>query len=247
MSCAFDRYFAGPPALVFALWTRPQFVSIWFGSSHGFRVEVHELDPRPGGYWRFVNRRGDAVERPWGVYHEVEPARRLLYSYFYEGTDFRSMVSIDLAPEGAGTRMRFCQTGFPDAESHREHGFGWPVAFRLFEQALLAAHGIGCQPAGLAAKGARWRRPRHGGGPATLRGGAPKGGERSRLTAYCRWRPGAISPAKTTDGAGSCRLLLCTAQERMPKCTIRASTYTTPKCRSSAAPARRVIAASAAR
>ncbi len=139
----FDRYFAGPPALVFALWTRPQFVSIWFGSSHGFRVEVHELDPRPGGYWRFVNRRGDAVERPWGVYHEVEPARRLLYSYFYEGTDFRSMVSIDLAPEGAGTRMRFCQTGFPDAESHREHGFGWPVAFRLFEQALLAAHGIG--------------------------------------------------------------------------------------------------------
>jgi uncharacterized protein YndB with AHSA1/START domain len=46
----FDRYFAAPPGLVFALWTRPQFVSIWFGSSHGFRAEVRELDPRPGGY-----------------------------------------------------------------------------------------------------------------------------------------------------------------------------------------------------
>jgi hypothetical protein len=39
--------------------------------------------------------------------------------------------------------MRFCQTGFPDAESFHEHGRGWPVAFRLFEEALLAAHGIG--------------------------------------------------------------------------------------------------------
>jgi uncharacterized protein YndB with AHSA1/START domain len=138
-----ERVFAGPPALVFALWTQPQFVSVWFGSSHGFRAEVRELDPRPGGYWRLVNRRGETTESPWGVYHEVEPGRRLLYSYFYEGTDFRSIVSIDLSPEGAGTRMRFCQTGFPDAESHREHGFGWPAAFGLFERALLAAHGIG--------------------------------------------------------------------------------------------------------
>jgi len=139
----FDRLFAGPPALVFAMWTRPELVSVWFACSHGFRAEVRELDPRPGGFWRLVNRRGEVTEFPWGVYHEVIADRRIAYSYFYEGTDFRSTVSVDLTPEGAGTRMRFCQTGFPDAESHREHGRGWPVAFRLFEQALLGAHGIG--------------------------------------------------------------------------------------------------------
>jgi uncharacterized protein YndB with AHSA1/START domain len=138
-----DRRFAGPPAVVFAMWTRPELISVWFASSHGFRAEVRELDPRPGGFWRLINRRQGATEYPWGVYHEVVADRRVAYSYYYEGTDFRSFVSVDLEPDGAGTRMRFCQTGFPDAESFHEHGRGWPVAFRLFEEALLAAHGIG--------------------------------------------------------------------------------------------------------
>lgn len=139
----FDRHFDGAPEMVFALFTRPELVPIWEAASHGFRAEVLELDARPGGIWRYRNRKGDTVEHPWGVYHEVVPGRRLAWSYFYEGTDFRSFVSIDLAPEGQGTRMQFCQSGFPDAVSLAEHGKGWPVVWRLFQDVLLAGHGIG--------------------------------------------------------------------------------------------------------
>lgn len=138
-----DRTFAARPDLVFALWTRPEFVRIWFGSSHGFSAEECELDVRPGGVWRLKTRNGDVTEQPNGVYHEVVPPSRLSYSYGFAGVDFHSVVSVDLTPEGQGTRMRFCQTGFPDAEARREHGWGWPVVFRLFEQALLGAHGVG--------------------------------------------------------------------------------------------------------
>lgn len=139
----FDRWFDGPPELIYAMWTVPQLVAVWEAASHGFRATVLELDPRPGGRWRYANRKGATVEHPWGVFHETVPGRRLSYSYHYEGTDFHSFVSIDLAPERQGTRMRFCQTGFPDARSRHEHGWGWPVGFRLFEAALLGAHGIG--------------------------------------------------------------------------------------------------------
>ncbi len=139
----FDRHFAGAPELVFALWTVPELLTEWFAGSHGFRAEVEEFDPRPGGRWRLVNRKGEVVEHPHGVYHEVVPPSRLLYSYQYAGTDFHSTVSVDLSPEGEGTRMRFCQTGFPDSASRDEHVEGWSWVWKLFENALLARHGAG--------------------------------------------------------------------------------------------------------
>jgi uncharacterized protein YndB with AHSA1/START domain len=139
----FDRRFDGPPPLVFALWTRPELVSVWFAASHGFRAEVLEMDPRPGGRWRLVTRKPGVTDRPGGVYHEVIPDRRLVYSYGFEGTAFRSTVSVDLAPEGTATRMRFCQTGFPDVAARDEHAAGWPVVWKLFGEVLLKAHGVG--------------------------------------------------------------------------------------------------------
>jgi uncharacterized protein YndB with AHSA1/START domain len=148
----FDRWFDGAPSLIFAMWTQPALLQVWFGASHGFRAEVTELDPRPGGRWRITNRKGDVTEHPEGVYHEVVADRRLVYGYHYAGTAFRSTVSVDLSPEGQGTRMRFCQTGFPDAGAFDGHGMGWQVVWKLFGEALLAAHGVGSVVPGLPAE-----------------------------------------------------------------------------------------------
>lgn len=139
----FDRRFDGPPDLVFALWTEPALVAKWFAGSHGFQAEVLEMDARPGGRWRILNRKGDEREHPHGVYHAVEPASRLVYSYMFEGTDFHSTVSVDLAPDGDGTRMRFCQTGFPGRAAWDGHDHGWSYVWRLFGDALQAQHGVG--------------------------------------------------------------------------------------------------------
>ncbi|MFN3549857.1 MAG: SRPBCC domain-containing protein [Mesorhizobium sp.] len=137
------RLFAGPPERVWHVWTDPACVAVWFSSSHGFRATVQELDLRPGGLWRLENRKGGEIEHPWGVYHEVRPARRLVFSYLFAGTDFHSTVSVRLAPESHGTRMDFVQTGFPDAVAEREHGKGWPIVLGIMEEALLASGGIG--------------------------------------------------------------------------------------------------------
>lgn len=139
----FDRLFEASPQQVFTLWTEPQLVAVWFGSSHGFRAEVDEYDVRPGGLWRITSRKATAIEHPHGVFHEVVPNRRLAYSYQFRGVDFHSTISVDLSAQGAATRMRFCQTGFPDAASLRDHEGGWGVVWRLFGEVLLAQHGIG--------------------------------------------------------------------------------------------------------
>ena len=138
-----ERRFSGTPELVWRVWTDPDCVAVWFSSSHGFRATVLELDLRPGGRWRLENRKGDAIEHPWGVYHDVSPGRRLVFSYLFAGTDFHSTVSVDFVTDGAGTRIDLVQTGFPDADAEREHGKGWPIVLKIMEDALLAASGVG--------------------------------------------------------------------------------------------------------
>ncbi|MCU0826999.1 MAG: SRPBCC domain-containing protein [Tabrizicola sp.] len=135
--------FAGPPALVWAVWTRPELIRSWFGSSHGFRAYDIAVDLRPGGRWSLRNVKGQITEHVSGTYHEVEPTHRLVYSYHFEGTDFFSVISVDLAPDGNGTRLHFLQTGFPDTQARREHERGWPQAIRVMGEALLAMHGVG--------------------------------------------------------------------------------------------------------
>jgi uncharacterized protein YndB with AHSA1/START domain len=138
-----DRRFAGPPDLVFAIWTRPELIRSWFGSSHGFRAHDIAVDLRPGGRWSLRNVNGAVTEHVSGTYHEVEPGRRLCYSYHFEGTEFFSVISVDIQPDGEGTRVSFLQTGFPDRQAWVEHSRGWPYALEVMSNALLAWHGVG--------------------------------------------------------------------------------------------------------
>ncbi len=132
------RDFPAPPETMFAIWTRPEYVKIWFASSHGFDVETCDIDLRPGGEWRVTTRRRDVVEHPWGVFHTVEPNRRIVHSELYEGTDFHSTLSVDFEAIETGCRVHLCESGFPDTTTCEEHVKGWSFVMHFLEQALLS-------------------------------------------------------------------------------------------------------------
>ena len=47
---------------------------------------VIEADVRPGGIWRFVQRDSDGNEYIFnGMYHEIVPPKRLVYTFEFEG------------------------------------------------------------------------------------------------------------------------------------------------------------------
>ena len=51
------RLFNAPRQLVFEAMTKPEHVKQWWGRlGEGYSVPVCEIDFRPGGTWRFVNR-----------------------------------------------------------------------------------------------------------------------------------------------------------------------------------------------
>ncbi len=76
----FTRVFAAPRELVYQAWTDPKHVAQWFGP-RGFTVPHCELDVHVGGRWRIDMRAPDGTVYPnQGVYLEVDPPRRLMYS-----------------------------------------------------------------------------------------------------------------------------------------------------------------------
>lgn len=79
------RLFDAPRHLVFEAMTRPEHIRRWWGNlGDGYSVPVCEVDLRPGGRWRFVNRhpKGEVAFR--GVYREIVPPERVVFTEVME-------------------------------------------------------------------------------------------------------------------------------------------------------------------
>jgi uncharacterized protein YndB with AHSA1/START domain len=101
------RLFNAPAHLVFEAMTRPEHVKQWWGQlGEGYSVPVCEIDLRPGGAWRFVNRHPKGEAAFYGEYREVTPPRRLVFTeIFEEFPDSVSVVTADFTEESGKTRL----------------------------------------------------------------------------------------------------------------------------------------------
>ena len=101
------RVFDAPRHLVFQAMVKPEHIRRWWGClGEGYSVPVCEVDLRPGGAWRFVNRHpgGEAVF--YGVYREITSPERLVYTEIYEPfPDVESLVTVVLSEESGKTRV----------------------------------------------------------------------------------------------------------------------------------------------
>ena len=105
------RLFDVPRALVFEAMTRPEHITRWWGRlGEGYSVPVCEVDLRQGGAWRFVNRHPKGEAAFHGVYHEITPPERLVYTELFEPFPDESMVTVVLTEEGGKTRMTMTAT-----------------------------------------------------------------------------------------------------------------------------------------
>jgi uncharacterized protein YndB with AHSA1/START domain len=76
------RHFDAPRALVFEAWTKAEHVVHWWDPS-GLPLAICEIDLRPNGAFRFVNRAPDGGEGPsfGGIYREIAPPARLVLGF----------------------------------------------------------------------------------------------------------------------------------------------------------------------
>ena len=85
-------HFDTSPERLFKTYTDPRLIPEWWGPS-GLTTEVEKMDVRPGGSWRYIQHDGDGNEFAFhGVYQEVLPSERLVFTFEYEGTPGHSLL-----------------------------------------------------------------------------------------------------------------------------------------------------------
>lgn len=101
------RLFDAPRRLVFEAMSKPEHIRRWWGRlGEGYSVPICEVDFRPGGAWRFVNRhpRGEAGFH--GVYREIAPPERVVFTEIFDPfPDAESVVTAVLTEENGKTRL----------------------------------------------------------------------------------------------------------------------------------------------
>jgi uncharacterized protein YndB with AHSA1/START domain len=101
------RLFDAPRHLVFEAMSKPEHIKRWWGNlGDGYSVPVCEVDLRVGGKWRFVNRHPQGDAEFYGVYKEINPPARVVFTeIFAPFPDAESIVTTVLTEEGGKTRL----------------------------------------------------------------------------------------------------------------------------------------------
>jgi len=134
-----SRSYSVPPEKVWRAWTEAQALSRWFGPGDGGTLAAADVDLRVGGRWRvaFDTPDGESHEVS-GVYQEVVPGRRLVFTWAWKSTPERvSRISIELKPTAAGTELILVHDRFFDEQARVNHARGWQPALDKLGRFLL--------------------------------------------------------------------------------------------------------------
>jgi uncharacterized protein YndB with AHSA1/START domain len=127
-----ERTYDATAGEVFGAWSDPAAKARWFAPPDQPDPPEFELDFRVGG--RELNRGagpGGEVFTYEARYQDIVPGRRIVYTYDMYTGDARisvSLATVELTPDGAGTRLTFTEQGAfldgLDKPEYRLHGTG---------------------------------------------------------------------------------------------------------------------------
>jgi uncharacterized protein YndB with AHSA1/START domain len=138
-SLTLRRRLNAPPEKVYAAWTDPQKIARWFGpASVKAGSEEASIDARVGGRYcvSFTMESGEYHE-VGGVYREMVPNARLVFSWAWHSTPERqSVVTVLLKPDGDGTLLTLTHEQFFDSAARDGHQRGWNGALEKLARYL---------------------------------------------------------------------------------------------------------------
>jgi uncharacterized protein YndB with AHSA1/START domain len=126
-SLTFKRRLNARPEKVWAAWTDPEKIVRWFGRADAKPGSMQaEIEPRIGGRFRVSFSTEREYFEVGGVYREVVPNERLVFSWAWHSTPERqSQVTVLLQPDGAGTQLTLHHEQLFDHAARDGHERGW--------------------------------------------------------------------------------------------------------------------------
>jgi uncharacterized protein YndB with AHSA1/START domain len=140
-SLTLKRRIKASPAQVYAAWADPKKIVGWFGPTETAEGSVQaQMDVRVGGKYQISYRGKDGeYHQVGGVYREVVPSSRLVFTWAWHTTPEReSLVTITVAPDGAGTLFTLHHEQFFDQQARDGHERGWTGTIEKLDRYLTA-------------------------------------------------------------------------------------------------------------
>jgi uncharacterized protein YndB with AHSA1/START domain len=133
-----ERTFNAPAQRVFDAWTSPEVLRRWWHAEHDWETSLAEVDLRVGGAVRVVMRdpHKDVEYGGGGQYLEIDPPRRLVFTWYWDGNDTRQVIEVDFEEADGVTTVRFTHRDLWNEEAVREHEDGWSNCFDNLERVL---------------------------------------------------------------------------------------------------------------
>jgi uncharacterized protein YndB with AHSA1/START domain len=120
---------------VFKAWTQPEQIKRW-SCPEGMAVADSQVDLSVGG--RYLLRMESAegkVHTAVGVYREIEPPRRLVYTWDWaEESVGETVVTVEFNDLGESTEVVLTHELFPDAAAKEGHEQGWTSCLSQLER-----------------------------------------------------------------------------------------------------------------
>ena len=137
-SLTLKRRFNAAPEKVYAAWADPQKLVQWFGPGAVEEGSVKaDIDLRVGGRYRISFNANGTYNEVGGVYREVVPNARLVFSWAWHSTPERiSQITVSLKPDGDGTLLTLHHEQLFDEASRESHGRGWITSLDQLEKYL---------------------------------------------------------------------------------------------------------------
>jgi uncharacterized protein YndB with AHSA1/START domain len=136
-SLSLERTYRAAPERIWRAWTQAEALKQWFAPSEAHKVDVMEIDVRVGGRYRIAITAPDGeVHDVSGVYREVVPNERLVFTWAWRSTPERmSQVTVALQPAGTGTALTLTHEQFFDDAARDRHRQGWTTFLDRLEAA----------------------------------------------------------------------------------------------------------------
>jgi uncharacterized protein YndB with AHSA1/START domain len=135
-----ERRIAAPPETLFDAWLDPQGVGQWLFATPSGVMERVEIDPRVGGRFTILERRGAELAEHFGEYIEIDRPRRLAFDFWTSFSDERTRITIEIAPDGGGSLLTLTHEGvWKDYEDQTRQG--WTMILESLERMIARSHG----------------------------------------------------------------------------------------------------------
>jgi uncharacterized protein YndB with AHSA1/START domain len=130
------RVFDAPPDRVFAAWLDLGQFRSWIGPE-GIDCDVELLESKVGGRYRLIMNTPERAIPVSGVFRSIEPHRRLVFTWGWEGDPIgQSLITLTFRERGGKTELTLRQEGLGSVESRDGHVRGWNSALNKLDRHL---------------------------------------------------------------------------------------------------------------